>query len=148
MSWDFFAGHWSFVAFSCIVAVLMQVLKATVWSPRRTLPAGTWSACLWWGRKTLPLHPVLLGCLVGLIPGIPVGGFDSRSVASRVLYYAMAGLMSTWVYNVVKSLAKRKRASLPELLEFHTPKYASNILKEAPPMVSVGKASDTVDSAK
>jgi hypothetical protein len=148
MTWEFFAGHWSFIAFSCIAAVLMQVLKSTVWSPRRILHAGFLSTFLWWERKTLPLHPVFLGCLVGLIPGIPAGGFDSRSMASRVLYYATAGLMSTWVYNVIKTLAKRKGASLPELLEFHSPKYASNITKEAPPTDSVGKASDTIGSAK
>jgi len=148
MTEEFFAGHWSFIAFSCIAAVLMQVLKTTVWAPRRTLHAGFLSTFLWWGRKMLPLHPVFLGCLFGLIPGIPAGGFDSRSVASRVLYYATAGLMSTWVYDVIKTLAKRKGAGLPELLAFHSPKYASNTPKEAPPTESVGKASDTIGSAK
>ena len=49
----------------------------------------------------MPLHPVLAGVGMGLVPGVPVS-VDAASVAARCLYFAAAGVMSAWVYGGIK----------------------------------------------
>jgi hypothetical protein len=43
-------------------------------------------------------------------PGVP------DTIAAHILYYAAAGLVSTWAFNVLKSLARRRgiELSVPE----------------------------------
>jgi hypothetical protein len=56
---------------------------------------------------TLPLQPVLLGALVALIPGMPIS-VDPATVQAKVLYYSASGMISTWLFAIVKSLAKTR----------------------------------------
>lgn len=63
-----------------------------------------WRKTYW---ATLPVHPVLLGSLLGGFASLPVApGFESP--AGRVLYFAGAGVVSTWLYDVVHSWAKSR----------------------------------------
>lgn len=51
-------------------------------------------------RAFLPLLPVVLGALLGLIPGMPLPLLE-RTLATAVLYYAFAGVASTWAFDMV-----------------------------------------------
>ena len=117
---DIIISHWPFMAFALIVAVTVQVLKATVWTMRRA-EKGKARGFFWWGRKTLPLHPVAVGCLVALIPGIPASE-GVATLAAKMLYYAASGLTATWIFAVIKSLAKRRGINIiPLAVEETTP---------------------------
>lgn len=51
---------------------------------------------------TMPLYPVALGCLVGLIPGLPVPGSFGHTAAGAVVFYASAGIGASVGYDVVR----------------------------------------------
>ena len=115
--WEAIAPHWPFVAAMFILASIGQVVKGTVWTRdnflkyrMRTPNAVLWRF-FWWGRKTLPLHPVAAGALLGLTPGVPLGtGIEGTTAA--VLYFAFAGVFSTWAFAIVKAWAKSKDIDL------------------------------------
>ncbi len=108
-------AHWPFMAAALIFAMAGQVAKATFFTKanvRKYKGSKPWlGETLWWGRKTLPMHPVGLGVAMGLVPGMPVGpGIETP--AATVLYFAFAGLCSTWAFSVIKQLAKKKGIDL------------------------------------
>jgi len=109
--------HWPFVAAMLIFATIGQVLKGTVWTERNFLrwrtetPNAVLWRFFWWGRKTMPLHPVAVGALVGVLWSLPVADkVDTRAAA--VLYFAFAGIMSTWAFAIAKGWAKKKGIDL------------------------------------
>lgn len=115
--WEAIAPHWPFVAAMFILAFIGQVLKGVVWTEANFLrwrmhtPNAILWRFFWWGRKTLPLHPVAAGALLGLIPSMPVGsGVEGRTAA--MLYFAFAGVLSTWAFAIVKAWAKSKDIDL------------------------------------
>jgi hypothetical protein len=103
---QFVIGHWPFVLFTLISAVSMQTAKISVWTKAR-ISNSKLKSFFWWGRKTLPLHPVLIGTLVGLVPGIPISDGMGETLATKCLYFAGAGVLSTWVFDLLKALAKK-----------------------------------------
>jgi hypothetical protein len=60
----------------------------------------------WWGRKTLALHPIAAGVVLGFIWREPEPGITN--LAACMGYFAMAGAMSTSAYEVLKGLAKKQ----------------------------------------
>jgi hypothetical protein len=75
---------------------------------------------LWYA--TIRWHPILVGGLAGLIPGIPAPSWVPDIVTGRVFWYALAGAMSGYMYAafkdvpaIIRSLAKSKLGvELPE----------------------------------
>lgn len=115
--WDAIAPHWPFFACALILAFVGQVVKGTVWTEANFLkwrmhtPNRVLWRFFWWGRKTMPLHPVAVGALLGLVPNIPLGtGIEGRPAA--VLYFAFAGVFSTWIFAFVKAAAKKRGIDL------------------------------------
>lgn len=108
----FLAEHWAFFTFALTAAMVMQVFKASVWTRARAESKGRAAGLFWWARKTLPLHPVAAGALFGLIPGLPLSPEVPETMASTCLYYAAAGLVSTWAFDILKGLAKRRGLDL------------------------------------
>jgi len=108
-------SHWPFLAAMLFFAVLTQVLKGTVFTQENVVKYKTKKHVLgeliWWGRKSLPLHPVIFGMGLGFIPGVPVSA-GVETIAAKVFYFAFAGLVSTWAFAVVKSLAKKRGIDL------------------------------------
>lgn len=65
-----------------------------------------------WFHRTKTIHPVSVGVLIGLAPGIPVTD-PFHTLAGRVLYFAGAGVLSTWVYATIKQFARKHGYELP-----------------------------------
>lgn len=102
--------HWPFVAAALIFASIGQFMKATVFTTDNILKYKAlrpwFGELLWWGCKSLPLHPVLAGVALSFVPGIPAPEM-LKTQAATTLYFAAAGLASTWAFAVVKGLAKK-----------------------------------------
>ncbi len=116
---DDLIAHWPFAVVSLILAMMGQMMKATFFTKANIVKykasAGKLGRItgevLWWGRKTLPMHPVFAGIALGCLPGMPVGpGIDPG--AATVLYFAGAGMASTWAFAVLKMLAKKQGVEL------------------------------------
>lgn len=107
--------YWSFVAASMLFATVGTVMKNTVFTNdnivKYKLQRPWFGELLWWGKKTMPLHPVLGGLVMSFIPGIPVADIV-KNQAATTLYYCFAGLSSTWAFAVIKGLAKDKGLEL------------------------------------
>lgn len=110
---DFIVPHWGFLVVSAVFAIVGQVTKGTIWTRDNVIKhQGSWKHhVLWWGRKTMPLHPVIGGLALGLLPGMPLPEAIDTTTQS-VLYYVGAGVSSTWIFSVVKQMAKKKGIDL------------------------------------
>lgn len=110
-----FTQYWSFVAATCIFAMFGQIAKKTVFTPdnvvKYKLSTPWFGELLWWGMKTLPIHPVIIGAAMSFIPGMPVANIV-KNQAGTTLYFAFAGLASTWAFAVIKGLAKDRGIEL------------------------------------
>lgn len=104
--------HWSLFAFALLCMVIIQVFKMAVWTERRATGPGKSAAFFWWGRKTLSLQALVFGALAGVVPGMPIGGGFTDTVPSRALYYAVGAILSTFLFDVLKGLAKRRGIDL------------------------------------
>jgi hypothetical protein len=101
--------HWPFVCAMLIFMIIGQVVKTSVF------PKDGWKThkpvwLFWWGRKTLPLHPIVAGMLMGLVWHSPEAGVTTT--AACVGYFAMAGAISVWAYEFLKGLAKKEGIDL------------------------------------
>lgn len=102
--------HWSFLVVALAIAVAGEVVK------RLVLPKGNPPVLPGWRgvfRVTLPLHPPVVGLLVGCIPGMPCPESFCTSALSPPLYYMGAGIASAWLFAGIKHMAKERGVELP-----------------------------------
>lgn len=92
--------HWAFFGAAIIFAVFGQITKKFIFTHERAAK----SKAMRWGRRTLALHPVASGALLGLVPGIS----GDMTTAESCLYFATAGVLSTWIYSALKGFAKSR----------------------------------------
>ena len=123
--------HWPFLTAAVVFMVIGQVMKSAVFTrarayaqfvdqlpkqvsylPGRAREKRKYRKLWWWGYKTLPLHPVVTGALLGLVIPEPEPGIIGPAAS---LYFAGAGALSVFLYQVIKSLAKRRDIELPML---------------------------------
>lgn len=100
--------HWPFLAVAVVLMLVGQVAKAAVWTKfraRNSRPQWFW----WWGYKTMPVHPVVVGAIIGLLWRTPEEGLGT--VAS-VGYFAFSGALSVWLFQILKGVAKRRGIDL------------------------------------
>ena len=97
--------HWPFVAAVFVFMLMGQVAKTAVWTRERARQKGWAQPFWWWGYKTLPLHPVAAGAALGLFWRDPE---PEVSGVAAMVYFAFAGAMSVWAYQILKGVAKRK----------------------------------------
>ena len=100
---DELLSHWPFVVTALCLATVGQAVKQTLWTKDN---AAAFTVC-WWGYKTKAAHPVIVGALLGVIPGMPVSPGVAEGSAT-VLYYAGAGIASTWGFALLKGFAKKR----------------------------------------
>lgn len=113
-AWNFAWPHWPGLAWSIMAMVVGQVAKNAIFTKKQAAVERKSQPFWWWMRKTLPLHPVVVGALVGMLWQDPVVGQDWPFVGS-VIYFAFFGAISTWLYEVIKGLAKKHDIELREL---------------------------------
>lgn len=105
---------------------------------------------------TLRSHPFIVGCLCGLVPGIPAPEWVPDSWPARMLWYGIAGAVSGQLYGAVKDawaqipalfravLSKRFGVSLPPPAT--SPSDPAPAPAPAPADVSAGDSKDEGDS--
>lgn len=97
--------HWPFAAAMLIFSVIGEVTTRNVFTKTAHLtnkPVWFW----WWGRKTLALHPILAGLVMGTVWTNPEAGVDT--LVESCAYFAMAGALSVWAYETLKGFAKKE----------------------------------------
>lgn len=97
-------AHWPFIASAFVLSIVGQVMKNSLWTEENAKAHKLYSL----GRKTLPLHPVVCGILMGVAwKGLPVSpGVEGAS--ARVLYFAFSGVAATWLFALIKAWAKKE----------------------------------------
>lgn len=98
--------RWPFWAVALIFTVVGQFTSQRLFTRERAYAKGRWQPLWWWGRETLPLHPIVSGAALGLLWRDPEG-HHWNLVASQV-YFAFAGAVSTVLWIVVKGVAKKR----------------------------------------
>jgi hypothetical protein len=101
--------HWAFAAWLVVSMLIGQVMKTAVF-PKDGYKTRKPLWLFWWGRKTLTLHPMIAGVLVGaiwrnpdpLVTNLPAG----------MAYFALAGALSVWAYELLKGIAKQRGIDL------------------------------------
>lgn len=98
--------NWAFLAVSMILSLLTQAAKGTVLTKERAQKIQ-W---VFYTRRLLPLFPVALGGILSLLP-LP-SPEEIAGGAERALYFALSGVMSTWAFSVIRSLAEKQGIKL------------------------------------
>ncbi len=114
---DHVLPHWPFLCWMLVAMVIGQVAVRNVFTKVRTARGWAWA----WGRRTLPLHPVLAGAVLGLIWRDPEGG--GMGPAASACYFAAAGALSLWLFEAVSRFAKARGVEItfPGSDEDHLP---------------------------
>lgn len=109
--------YWSFIAASLVLYRLGEAAKNVVLG--RTKKEVDEALKTKWKKvfyETLMVQPVLVGGLMGLVLGATVPAVISAGgVISSVLYFAMAGVLSTWVYDLVKRTIRKFNPKMEDL---------------------------------
>ena len=98
---DTLLEHWPFV---CAIGMFYSIGQLF----KKAAPAaseGKFWAFLW---RILPLHPFLLGLIMGMIPGAPVPASAKFGPLSGMLYFAGAGVIACHIRDIVRTWAKYK----------------------------------------
>lgn len=108
---DYVLPHWPFIMMAAILALVGQWMKKLILTEARVEKSRFWLAM----QNTMAWHPVLAGALLGLVPGLPVSAGVADTWAAHSLYFAGAGMASTWLYSgakaakaIVRQLLKKK----------------------------------------
>lgn len=107
--------HWPFLAFAIVAMIVNQVVKSAIFTKARAHTKGKAQWFWWWGYKFLPLQPVLAGVIVGFLWRNPEGADPAWPWAAPVFYFALAGTLSVWLYQIIKAIAKKKGIELGPL---------------------------------
>jgi len=102
--------RWPFWAFAVICAIVGQVTSKSVFTRERAYLKALHQPLWWWGRETLPLHPIIAGTLLGLLWKDPEG--KAWGSAASCVYFAFAGAVSTVLWIFIKGIAKRRGVEL------------------------------------
>lgn len=102
--------HWPFLLVSMMLGMVGVFARSYLW----TKEAAAKRRFHYWMRATLPFHPVVAGGVFGFVGELLfngemiVGPGVERTAASIGLYYAGAGLLSTWIWAAWKHLMKSR----------------------------------------
>lgn len=107
---DLLLPHWPFVAAVAIFMLVGSVSNKRVFTDKQAKVKRSTQWIWWWGRKTLPLHPVASGILLGFFWKLPEPGVDT--IVERLAYFGLAGACSVFTYELLKGLAKKKGIDL------------------------------------
>lgn len=106
-------AHWPFLAWAFMAMLIGQVSKTAIWTRARAYEKSKMQWLFWWAYKTLPLHPVVVGALLGLAWRDPEG--RGWPWPAAVCYFGAAGAASVWLYQILKGLLKKRGVVLGPL---------------------------------
>lgn len=106
---DYLLPHWPFGAWLVISMLIGQVMKSAVFT-KDGFKTRKPKWLFWWGRKTLTLHPIVAGLLIGLVWRNPEPSITS--LPATMGYFSLAGALSVWAYEFAKGLAKKQGIDL------------------------------------
>jgi hypothetical protein len=102
--------RWPFWTASVVFALVGHFTQQSVFTRPRAYTKRGWQPFWWWGRESLPLHPVAVGILLGKLWHDPEGrGWSS---AASCAYFALAGAVSLVLWVAIKGVAKKKGLEL------------------------------------
>jgi len=102
---DMLLPHWPFFMASAVLYVIVKAMKSGPLSNERAKEVRWVRAIRRWFPLTL--HPLVLGGLLGLVPGLPVSpGVEGEY--GPVLYFTGAGAAAVLVRNLWKEFKKYK----------------------------------------
>ena len=110
--YDFLIPHWPGLAWTVVAMMIGQVASQRIFTRGMAHQKGKYQWVFWWGRKTLPLHPVAAGFVLGLLWHNPERATPPWPHVGSMMYFGFFGGMSTWAYEVLKGLAKQKGVDL------------------------------------
>lgn len=108
---EYVLEHWPFFAVACVLSVIGQFTSVRIFTRERAYAdlGKDWlgKALHWWfywGRETLPLHPIAAGFLTGKLWIDPLSkGWGAHA---SMWYFAFAGFVSLGVWVWLKGKAK------------------------------------------
>lgn len=125
----------SFLAVSFLCYLCTGVAKGAVWTADNMQKGKKLWWFFWWGRKSVPMHPVVAGAVIGAILNA-VGGVPQPSWVSgttgTIFYYGTAGMLSTWIFDVIKAFARRYGIVLKDPLLSTDPAHDKDTGEPAP----------------
>lgn len=89
---------------SLVLGYVGKFFTTKVWTEARA-ERSTWFRIMY---KTLPLHPIGAGALLGLIPAVPVAPVFEPNLWGRGLQGALAGVLSIVVYDAFRRWVKKR----------------------------------------
>lgn len=102
--------HWPFWAVALVFAVIGEFTSKSLFTRERAYCAGCswWRREVWyWGRESLPLHPIFAGAaLGGLLWADPLG--RQWSNIASAFYFAAAGGVSLVFWVILKGILKKQ----------------------------------------
>lgn len=112
--------HWPFLVTTLIFTVIGRFTSTKVFTRTRAYEkqSDKWYKFWenqwfwWWGRETLALHPILTGCVLGLMWRNPEFADPAWPWTADVAYFAGAGVASLFAWNLLKSFAKKRGITL------------------------------------
>lgn len=119
--WGLVAGalspeHWPFLSVFLILVVLGQISSTRVFTRERAhlrregRAARFWHGLFWWGRETLPGHPIAIGFLLACAWQDPEGkGWPWIASAA---YWMACGAASLFGWVILKGIAKHRGIEL------------------------------------
>ena len=110
--WAFASPHWPGLSWFATAMLVGQVMSKRVFTRQQAAIKRPQQWIWWWGRKTLALHPVVAGVMVGLIWRNPEGVTPAWPWIANCMYFGFFGGFSTWAYEVFKGLAKKQGIDL------------------------------------
>lgn len=97
------APHWPWVAGYFGFYFVGAFMKAQVWTKRRARTSKPFHFM----RRTMAMHPVLVGALVGALPSMPVSPGIEYPLGA-MLYWCSAGMASSFTFHAFSDYLKKK----------------------------------------
>jgi len=112
---EYVLPHWPLVFTLLVFTVIGQFTSHKVFTRARAYQKRSKKFLQWfwwWGRESLPLHPIASGALLGLLWHNPEGVSPSWPLAASVSYFAGAGVLSLFAWSLLRGYLKKKGIDL------------------------------------